>query len=401
MTVKLLDSTGTTVLKTTTTNSSGIYSFTGLLPGNYIVQFVSPSGYVFTPANVGADDTKDSDADVGTGKTGVISLAAGQVNNTNDAGMYRPASLSGYVYDDVNDSGTKDSGEAGIPGVTVTLTGTTGTGQTVTKATTTDSNGSYSFTGLQPGSYKLTETQPAGYSDGKDTVGTVNGTVDGTVTQGTDVLDKIALCCANAGINYNFGEFGIFHGLMATIGFWHNQNGQALIKSFTTTSSGQTLANWLATTFPNIWGKNAPTFNVNATSGTNLTNHSDSDVAAYFLSLFGVSGQKSYAQIMATALSVFTTASSLNTGSSGKSLAAKYGFSVSTGGAGAAAYTVLPAYGAAFGFSTTAATKTTIMNVLLQANKYAVKGVLNNGNQTQINMENTVFDDINNKGDIT
>ena len=66
---------------------------------------------------------------------------------------------------------------------------------------------------------------------------------------GADSITCIVLPgCNNDGVGYNFGEHGIFHGLTATIGFWHNNNGQALIKSFGTTSSGLTLANWLATT---------------------------------------------------------------------------------------------------------------------------------------------------------
>jgi hypothetical protein len=94
VTVKLLGSDGTTVLATTTTNASGNYSFTNLPAGTYYVQFVAPSGTTFTTANVGADDTKDSDADVSTGKTAVITLAAGQTNNTIDAGLKQSLSLS-------------------------------------------------------------------------------------------------------------------------------------------------------------------------------------------------------------------------------------------------------------------------------------------------------------------
>src|SRR5262249_30372563 len=146
------------------------------------------------------------------------------------------------------------------------------------------------------------------------TPGTVNGHTVGSVT-GTDTITQIVLPgCNNDAVNYTFGEHGIFHALTATIGFWHNDNGQGLLKSFGTTSSGLTLANWLATTFPNLFGKNAPAFNVNSTIGTNLTGRSNTDVANYFLSLFNVTGQKSYAQVLATAFAVFTTTSSLNTG---------------------------------------------------------------------------------------
>ena len=55
----------------------------------------------------------------------------------------------------------------------------------------------------------------------------------------------------------------------------------------------------------------------------------------YFLSLFGVIGQKSYAQVLATAFAVFTTTNSLNTGTTSRSLATKYGFTLSNTGTGA------------------------------------------------------------------
>jgi uncharacterized repeat protein (TIGR01451 family) len=94
--VKLLDATGTTVLATTTTGDNphlpgtqqGYYEFTGIAPGSYVVQFVTPAGgYTkLTTANVGSDAT-DSDADAATGKTGPYTLAGGETNNAVDAGF--------------------------------------------------------------------------------------------------------------------------------------------------------------------------------------------------------------------------------------------------------------------------------------------------------------------------
>ena len=102
------------------------------------------------------------------------------------------------------------------------------------------------------------------------------GNLGGTTVANSGTISQIVLPgCNNSAVNYNFGELGIFHGLTATIGFWHNKNGQALLNSFGTTSSGLTLANLLATNMPNLFGKNAPAFNVNATTGTNLTNRSN------------------------------------------------------------------------------------------------------------------------------
>ncbi len=133
-----------------------------------------------------------------------------------------------------------------------------------------------------------------------------------------------------------------------------------------------------------------------------MTGRSDGDVAAYFLSLFGVSGQKSYAQVLATALAVFTTTSSLNTGTTGQTLAVKYGFKITTGGTGAAKYTVPQADWAAFNLTSSSPTKTlTVSQLLSTANSKSSGGILDAGNQTLINETNDVFNSINNLGDIT
>ena len=92
ITVNLLDCNGNFIKSTTTVNGPdgkpGYYEFCDLLPyGSYMVQFVAP-GYTFSPANQGADDTKDSDANA-SGMTGCITLT-GTDDKTIDAGIYKP-----------------------------------------------------------------------------------------------------------------------------------------------------------------------------------------------------------------------------------------------------------------------------------------------------------------------
>src|SRR5262249_1095215 len=73
-----------------------------------------------------------------------------------------PATLSGYVYSDLNNNGVKDATEPGINGVNVRLTGIDSNGSPVSQSTNTSSTGAYSFNVTRAGTYKITEfTQPA------------------------------------------------------------------------------------------------------------------------------------------------------------------------------------------------------------------------------------------------
>ncbi|QMW01114.1 Cna B-type domain-containing protein [Spirosoma foliorum] len=152
---------------TTVTNVDGLYSFTGLTPGNsfsYSVGFTAPAGYTATLANAGTDDELDSDADPITGRTQSVTLAPGEFNPTLDAGYYIPtAGLGDYVFLDANKDGIQNTGDTPIQGVTVILY----TNGVASATTVTNASGLYSFTGLTPGSslsYSVGFTTPAGYT---------------------------------------------------------------------------------------------------------------------------------------------------------------------------------------------------------------------------------------------
>src|SRR5207302_474856 len=95
-----------------------------------------------------------------------IVLPSNYTGANNNFGELKPASLSGFVYVDANKNGAKDSGEAGIGQVTVTLGGVDDLGNAVSLTQSTQANGSYSFTGLRPGTYTITEVQPTSYLQG-------------------------------------------------------------------------------------------------------------------------------------------------------------------------------------------------------------------------------------------
>jgi hypothetical protein len=77
-----------------------------------------------------------------------VTLAAGQSTPNVNFG-YVTGSISGFTYVDANKNGVRDSGEAGIGGVVVTLSGA------ASGTATTAADGSYTFSGLKSGSYSV------------------------------------------------------------------------------------------------------------------------------------------------------------------------------------------------------------------------------------------------------
>ncbi len=202
VTVTLFRGNGTQVAQTTT-GADGKYLFSNLTPGSYYVTFGQPSGFTFTSTKTCGNDATDSDA-AANGQTAPVTLADGENNRNVDAGVVQGACIKGFVYVDSNDNGIKEGTEAGIGGVTITLTGTDASNNAVTRSTTTAADGSYEFCGLAPGTYKLTENQPVGYLDGKDTAGSLGGAVT------NDMIANIVVASGAMGINYNFGELQTF-----------------------------------------------------------------------------------------------------------------------------------------------------------------------------------------------
>jgi hypothetical protein len=139
---------GDTVSGSTTTDLTGFFGFTGLVPGSYTVTEIVPAGsWASTETSVSFELLSGDSIDLGY-----------------VFGNLKPAEIHGAKFNDLNGNGEWDEGEPGVPGLTVTLTGTTGKGETIEPVTTTTSgDGTFSFVNLWPGDYTVTETVPQGW----------------------------------------------------------------------------------------------------------------------------------------------------------------------------------------------------------------------------------------------
>lgn len=153
-----------TFVSSTVTDANGNYSFTNLTPGDYYVKFEPASTYSFTRQNESEDDTRDSDPNASTGKTGCTTLSPGENDTKWDAGLINTpvpeGELGDKVWLDTDFDGIQDVGEAGVSGVTVKLYDCN---NSFISTTTTDAQGNYFFRNLAPGSYYIEFTLPNGY----------------------------------------------------------------------------------------------------------------------------------------------------------------------------------------------------------------------------------------------
>ena len=170
----------------------------------------------------------------------------------------------------------------------------------------------------------------------------------------------------------------------ATIGFWRNKHGQALIEAVNGGGASTVLGDWLAANFGNMYA--------------DLAGATNAEVAEYYRNLFrqkkakGRGPAKLDAQVMATALACYVTSEDL-----AGTIAADYGFTVTQRGVSVSTFNVGTS-GAAFDVADH--TEMAIIDLLRATNDQAAGGVLYGLDSLLRSLANEIYSAINEQGDI-
>jgi hypothetical protein len=132
---------------TTDVDETGMFVFTGLLPGTYELVEVGKDGWTMTAA------------------PGPVEVVSGTVSSGNYFGNFRLGGICGYKFEDLNHNGVKEVNEPYMSGISIWLDENgNGTWDDGERRTETDMFGFYCFNNLGPGSYTVHEVEPDGYT---------------------------------------------------------------------------------------------------------------------------------------------------------------------------------------------------------------------------------------------
>jgi uncharacterized repeat protein (TIGR01451 family)/LPXTG-motif cell wall-anchored protein len=199
-----------------TTTDSGLYKFTNLDPGDYLVEYTVPNAQSrFVAYATGSNTNIDSNVQTSSGSVGwsnVVSLTSGQNRTDVDAGVYF-GRIGNLVWLDENANGIQDIGEAGISGVTVQLYKADGTtpavdafGNTVADVLT-DASGNYYFNDLGADTYVVKFVAPAGSGYVITRKNTTTSALDSDADQVTALSSTVTLLAGAQDLTVDCGLY--------------------------------------------------------------------------------------------------------------------------------------------------------------------------------------------------
>lgn len=159
VTVHLMNSTGRTILDTTTTDEDGRFSLKRMMPGDYKIRVDAPEGYVFSASaqdSVLALESRKDDRGYST----TFTLLGGAKVDGVRFGLLTQGTITGRIWLDEQYDGRMENSEDGLRGATVALLNADGA---EIASTQTIRSGEFSFDKLMPGRYSLRVTLTDGY----------------------------------------------------------------------------------------------------------------------------------------------------------------------------------------------------------------------------------------------
>ncbi|MEI8212455.1 MAG: SdrD B-like domain-containing protein [Planctomycetota bacterium] len=193
----LVDANGNVIAKTRTLND-GSYRFENLPIGVYTILETQPADWIDGGSRAGTVQGQSNGKGVNGTRIEAISLSGADDGVGYDFCERMPSSLSGSVYADLDENGSRDATDPAIAGVVIELFNEQN--QRIA-STVTEASGNYRFVGLAPGVYSIRQSQPKGYFQGGQSVGSLGG--DGSRT---DELNRIRLSDGQTGVHYDFYE---------------------------------------------------------------------------------------------------------------------------------------------------------------------------------------------------
>jgi uncharacterized repeat protein (TIGR01451 family) len=214
---------GDTFVDSRSTDSNGVYLFTGVATGDYVVLVVETG--VLATVTISADPDSDgvpcSQLATNTcdGETDVT-LIPGQNFMGADFGYIPPGVIGDTIWIDTDNDGVRDATESGIPYIDVTLY----TNGTAVQTVETDADGYYIFSDLPDGDYRVVvNTADSDFPAGLGQVYGPDDTLDDQATNinisGGTVTNIGGTGCTSCSLDVDFGyRFTGTNSLSGTVG---------------------------------------------------------------------------------------------------------------------------------------------------------------------------------------